>query len=217
MKIIYILIIIIFLLNSCESNPYGKQIVTDEILKAKITFRNNYLDHFPNKAEGFRSLLDVLYEEGEEGQPHVFLLETFSIFNYDSKLKPLLSKSIAVYPANQECLYVIDPFRTRENEFSKYPLAQDTVLFDRYTQKCYFELYPIPNFYMYYSDEDKKDKFRLPEDFKIYVIEAKQGLFHQEKFLLGDNNLPYPWTHGYSKGFAASNKRKTIIYWFIIW
>ena len=212
----YVLLQLIFLI-SCMEAPVNKQGTTDMLLKAKITFKNNYLDHFPNIITAQSCSLYITYETNEAGHPKVFLSETFSIFNYDSKLKPLLSKSIAVYPANQECLYVIDPFRTRKNEFSKYPLAQDTVLFDIYTKKCYFELYPVPNFYMYYSDEDKKDKFRLPEDFKIYVIEAKQGLFHHEKFLLGDNYLPYPWTHGYSKGFAASNKRKTIIYWFIIW
>ena len=74
---------------------------------------------------------------------------------------------------------------------------------------------PVPLFEI---DEYKGNTFSgLPEDFKIYVLDAKQGKYLEDKYLYDCSCLPEKWKHGYSKGVALSDKRKVIIYWVTVW
>ncbi len=57
----------------------------------------------------------------------------------------------------------------------------------------------------------------LSNDFKIYILDAKQGKFLKDKYLYDCECLPKKWKHGFSKGVALSDKRKVIIYWVTVW
>ena len=49
------------------------------------------------------------------------------------------------------------------------------------------------------------------------MIEAKSGKYFKNFDILPNPQMPLDWQNGYSKGLAINKKRKTIIYWGIIW
>ena len=74
---------------------------------------------------------------------------------------------------------------------------------------------PIPLFEI---DQFKSNTFSsLPDDFKIYVLEAKSGKYLEDKYLHDCVCLPKKWKHGFSRGVAMSDKRHVIIYWVTVW
>jgi hypothetical protein len=73
---------------------------------------------------------------------------------------------------------------------------------------------PIPNF----SDiGDEKLKYGISKNFNLFVIEAKSGIYFNEKYYEGEHILPSDWEHGYSKGVALNSNSKEVIHWLIIW
>jgi hypothetical protein len=60
----------------------------------------------------------------------------------------------------------------------------------------------------------------LTDDYKIYFIDSKQGKFINENYYETDTLItimPKRWEHGYSRGYALSDKQKQIIYWVVVW
>ncbi len=59
--------------------------------------------------------------------------------------------------------------------------------------------------------------YYVPSDLQVHVVDAKAGNFWKN-----DCNEYRPeslkeWKHGYSKGFATSEKENIIVYWTMIW
>ena len=59
--------------------------------------------------------------------------------------------------------------------------------------------------------------YNIPEDLKVYVIEARAGNFW--KFDCKENRPEAlgKWKHGYSKGVAVSDKYDRVVFWTIVW
>lgn len=75
---------------------------------------------------------------------------------------------------------------------------------------------PVPNFWST-KFADTANKCNLQSNFDIFVINARQGIYINKKYLKENINLPHVWEHGYSKGVALSRKNSVIIYWVIVW
>lgn len=68
-----------------------------------------------------------------------------------------------------------------------------------------------------HNDTLRSNKFVVPNDFNVYIIDALAGNFWRKK-----NNVYRPsslgkWKNGYSRGIAISRSKKIICYWVIIW
>ncbi len=94
---------------------------------------------------------------------------------------------------------------------------KDVVFSDRF-------YYPIPYFEKHSSLEyrgDINDIYSdttvsgLSNDFMVYVFDYKPGIYW--KGLSPLNYMPTEFKNGYSKGIALNEKKKIVIYWFIIW
>lgn len=61
------------------------------------------------------------------------------------------------------------------------------------------------------------DKYNVPEDLEVYVLNAKNGCYWEIEF---DQYRPESlgeWKNGYSSGIAISEKSKMVVYWMIAW
>ncbi len=76
--------------------------------------------------------------------------------------------------------------------------------------------FPLPVFNII-DYKDTTTITRLRKDFVIYGIEAKPGKFQQSNYLSNSEYLPDKWRHGFSRGYAISNKEFVIVYWLVIW
>lgn len=62
------------------------------------------------------------------------------------------------------------------------------------------------------------NKYVLPEDLKIYVIDANSGdFFVNDVFRVKRYSQLRKWKNGFSRGIAISEKYKIIMYWLITW
>lgn len=82
--------------------------------------------------------------------------------------------------------------------------------------KCLGERGPIPTFYHERQNLKIESKF-LSDDFVLYLIDAKEGIYLPEYALIKDKCPIERWAHGYSRGIAISNERKLAIFWLEIW
>lgn len=80
----------------------------------------------------------------------------------------------------------------------------------------YYPIYYDNSLFQHHSKSNSSES-TIPEDFKIYIIDAQPGV-HSDK---ATNNklsfLPKVWENGYSRGVYLSEKQKTAIYWLAIW
>jgi hypothetical protein len=127
--------------------------------------------------------------------------------------KNLEHTCIGKYNSSDSCLLVIDRFLST----SKYYKVENTDYDKRLIERpCYTGLFPVPNFW--HNDfTTNETECKLPDDFVLYVIDAKQGKYLKEELLTSGWFMPKQWKNGYSKGLAMSRKRNIIIYWLVIW
>ncbi|MFB3387491.1 hypothetical protein [Flavobacterium sp. LAR06] len=140
------------------------------------------------------------------------------LYNYEVdnlKIDSILNKYhfVATYTSKDSCMFLVNRFETKDTyENIKRVEILDTLSVDK---DCYKNKYPVPNFVVYnVTDESNRP---LDNNFDIYVIDAKSGKHFKNFDLLPDPQMPLDWQNGYSKGIAINKKRKTIIYWGIIW
>lgn len=81
---------------------------------------------------------------------------------------------------------------------------------------CHESKYPVPNFYLEDWSETTKNPTQL-DNFKLFVLEAKSGVFMDSIKLPNGLYTPKGWKHGYSKGVALSPDTNEVIYWADIW
>jgi len=113
-------------------------------------------------------------------------------------------------------------------------LGRSAQLIDTAKRYNVFEkgLLPVPCFEMNYifsdsvcnrmevnvdDDQYVVDTYYVPSDLQVHVVDARAGNFWKN-----DCNEYRPeslkeWKHGYSKGFATSEKENIIVYWTMIW
>lgn len=201
----FYLVLAMFFLFSCQSDSNKNSFLfqnKDDVEYKKILsfFGDSLTSHFPN---------NYIFNSGKYIDTFGFH-NTFSFFlqDIDSDLQHFKYKRRI--NLEDSCLIAI-------NDFITYNTQGDS--FDDYKTKinlnCKCKEYPVPNFYfMEYSKTVGLSK--LPKDFKLYVVDSKNGVF-SKKIDVNKSSLPNRIKHGFSKGYAVSKERSTVIYWVIIW
>lgn len=215
-------LLVIYACNQKMTEPNFKSNVINTMLQEanhqydsiKGYFNDSIICHFPDKidttnisvSENISDKFDVIRLEVtnkiiSENFAH---LETF----YDSM-------AIACYPCTDTCLLIpnrhIDliNFPNRSNPPNKNVIKKNF-------RDCNTFSYPVPNFWAS-RFFDEESECNLSDEFKIYVLEAKPGVFFNKELLAENNYLPDRWESGFSRGVAISEDKKVIIYWLIIW
>ena len=57
----------------------------------------------------------------------------------------------------------------------------------------------------------------IPSDLEVYVVKSEAGNFWKENCNEVRPESLREWKHGYSKGFAISEKENILMYWAIVW
>lgn len=214
---VYLWIVLLYLAFSCNVNKEEEEkndsANFEKIYVAyqqyKSFFDSSFIDHFPQKINGKQVTL-IVDTNALSDHPRLMVYTKIMELSLDT----LLERVVASYQADDSCLLVVNRFTVRENWHlrSKHNYVDKSLI----SKECYKDKYPIPNFWD--SDYVTLDtETRLPKDFTIYVLEAKSGEFWDENHRTNGRYMPEEWKNGYSKGVAISEKRNTIIYWFIIW
>ncbi len=205
-KILYGILIALFVI-SCETRSYSP-----EYSNTLRNYPNDFIKHFPYKISN-----GILHETTN---PQLDVIRLFLIINDSTQkfkiLKDSLDKiSIAKYSAQDSCLLIVNKFTTEQN-FSIEKKANEKVIQQYLKKRCLRNKMPIPNFWGLY-EENLHTLPQLPKDFDIYILEAKKGLFWDEKHRSSGEYMPDYWKHGYSRGIAMNDKTHEIIYWFVLW
>jgi len=172
-------------------------------------FNRELIDHFPKNDTN----LILKYQETSHfnddiknyGQwyKELYLYRFDSLVNIDS----IKLNSKAIIKISDSCLITL-PIRYYKNidigRISITPCADSN------------NLIPIPNFRKL-LERDIISGEVLPDDFTLYILDTKKGLYFESKDLIDPNLMPKYWSNGYSKGIAISRQRKMIIYWIDVW
>lgn len=146
----------------------------------------------------------------------------YMYYNLESKntlklQKSIEKKSLANYKAFDTALVTIKTESTMHWDKSKK-------VFYKYLFKDETQYYPVP-----YFETEKLERIGvnsgdifstknisgLSNDFMIYVLESKSGLYW--KGLKPNKYMPKDWKNGYSKGICINQIKGIMIYWLIIW
>ncbi|HRY98962.1 MAG TPA: hypothetical protein P5550_07875 [Bacteroidales bacterium] len=216
MKRFLYLIFSIPLLGICQCNHTSGQ--QDMISSLKVEydssrsfFNPTLVSHIP---EGY-SESTITFTEALN--PFMGNLEFIVVDSLSDELNDqvdsLTENAIASFIASDTCLNVVNQFLSLE----KYTFTNKEIEeLDARIYGCWNDLPPVPNFWHTdYTTEDTRCK--LPNDFVLYVIEAKPGMFVDESLVTNAWFMPKEWEHGFSRGIAISENRGVIIYWLVIW
>lgn len=202
---------IVCLSISCNLTKKELQFVDAKYQQNKKFFKEEMIDHFPDKIEALpaSTILD-----SNANDNHVFFsLELGNLSNdFLTIIKEQLNKSkTEVYEAKDTSLLVINKFTNKYNVYDQNKFPDNYLYKDTINEKL-----PVPNFW-FPEPIDASTLCKLDSTFKLYVIEAKQDKYWDEKYYTKTNQMPKIWEHGYSKGVAISDSKNVIIYWFAIW
>lgn len=118
---------------------------------------------------------------------------------------------IAKYNANDTCLIIPNRHITRVNVMD----GEYETSIGNYNE-CGKLKFPVPNFWMS-NYVAKNTGINLSDDFYIYILDAKPGVFTDKNHKGNCKDMPEKWKNGFSKGVAISEEKSVIIYWVIIW
>lgn len=174
-------------------------------------FKKKFVSHFPKSLEygNYSSRIDDGIDADYPNEMSFVLRLNNEGGEIDSFMKNKLGNIIAEYSPGDDCQLVLNDFYTNSNGVKTFRVKKSTI-----DTSCK-NTFPIPNFIDndYYTESTK---CKLPEDFTVYVIEAKKGVY-SNKIIVEKSSMPNEWLHGYSKGVAISEKRNVIMFWMIIW
>ena len=215
MRQIWIVLVVFLGCFTCSCTTAQSDKVNNEDYKnQKSGFADVYVSHFPDSLITYEHIF--VSNKNTDKNNVCFLLYQYGL---DMKIliheKENLDKSaIAVYNSTDTCLLRINQFETLETLDKRIIVTDiDTNILIKQS-KC--EKLPIPTFIDF-----KKTHFAPPiksdKDFKIYVLEAKSGIYDEKLQEKPDNQMPADWKNGYSRGVAISMKDKAMIHWFVMW
>jgi len=178
----------------------------------KSFFPPELTNHFPNTLnESIVTFTDNI--SSEMGSLELMVIDSIKNDSLIPLQKDLESVYIGKYNSSDSCLLIVDRFLTR----SKYYKVENTDYDKRQIERpCYIGLFPVPNFW-HNNFTTTETECKLPDDFVLYVVDAKQGKYLKEELLTSGWFMPKQWRNGYSKGIAISCERNIIIYWLVIW
>ncbi len=221
-KRIIILILFTTILNSC----IDKLKYEASVENAKINFANCYsvnglFDHFP-KSISNNSVIDMLARipssDNYSDDYHTGFF--YLTLRMGESLQPLHPKSYLYQTLYSSRNFIID------DAFSYYKYTDTLKLRNVFIP----EAYPIP----YFEDLDfglgsekfdlrgkgielVVDKYNVPNDLEVFVINAKNGYFWKTKADWERPGTLGIWKNGYSCGIAISRQCNLIIYWVKAW
>lgn len=212
MNKIVMTIIISILMLGCNSKAVNKW-ADNNYHTSKKKYDSLLVNHFPLKLPQHPN--NVIDNNNISKNDVAFMLYEYNVSTstIDSVLSKISGKFIDKYNAKDSCLLIVNRFETIESNanMGEVKISDSTLI----NKECYKSIYPIPNFiaYNYPATGDLK----LDESFDIFVLEAKKGNHFSAFELLPNPQMPIDWGNGYSKGIAISKKKRTLIYWAIIW
>ncbi len=181
------------------------------------------LSHFPTKIKSDK----VTYHSAPPSCPPSFNCsaqfgDIYFIVNkpdYKEELKELLKGQISYKTAYSDSNIILNLTELRQNIF---PVEKCNKLYINKMPIPYFESY---NFGLGEIDAKKEVNdqlyfdysYSVPSDLEVYVIQAEAGDFWKESCNEKRPEALKEWQHGYSKGFAISDKANIIVYWVMIW
>jgi hypothetical protein len=230
MRTLMILCLLIIAFTSGCQNTIKKPIKTSDYKQIRINeykrclsfFDEGLISHFPKELPdtcGFSTnvlINDTLKLIGFDVR-NLILMKHCQSIGY-LKLKNNFDKlSKAVYLANETNLLLLFSYSDRDSIDGKLYEDLETPekrLLAKHNVTITKSL-PVPLFDIdYYKGNTKCG---LSEDFKLYVLDAKPGKYLPDKYLADCDCLPEKWKHGYSKGVALSDKKRTVVYWIAVW
>jgi len=208
-KNIIILVIESFLLLGVIMSCKFYNVEYNNIIK---NYPDEFVAHFPKLIKDGT----VIWTDNPNYEGTVlFLLQKDTTENYYNLKNKIKKFAKAIYHADDSCLLVINKFTTIQNLPYK-PKAKKKEIIEYVNKDCLKNKLPVPNFFEIYENEEATLS-RLPKEFDIYVLEAKKGLFWDEKHRSSGEYMPDYWKHGYSRGIAMNDKTHELIYWFVLW
>jgi len=209
-KIILRLLIISFIFASCNGQVVTKK-DNDSYNTARKEFDPIITSHFPKNL--IKYPYTIVNNKNIRKNDVCFMLYNYEIDTLEIGSTLNKFKFIASYASTDSCILMINKFETQYTyENRKDIKIEDTLSLNK---ECYKNKYPIPNFSVF-NHTDAGD-LKIENNFDIYVIDAKPGKHFKNFDLIPNPQMPLNWQNGYSKGIAINKKRKTIIYWGIIW
>jgi len=200
------LLICSVLLNSCQESRYHSGY--HAILRS---FKPVFVNHFPLKmSEGttYRS------KSAEYNLTYLFLYQRIEKSQFLKLFEVTKNEYTEKYNAADSCLLVINMFTTQKNLTQNNKATSTDLL--TLKDKCLKNKSPVPNFYNLDITLDST-RCKLPTGFELFIVDAKSGIYWDEKYLTDGKYMPEDWKHGYSKGIAMNEETLEVIYWFVIW
>lgn len=186
-----------------------------EYRNQKNEFANAYVTHFPDSLTK-REYIFVSNKNTDKNNV------CFLLYQYNPDKEALIHEkekldqsAIAVYQGTDTCLLRINQFETLETLRKRIEVVDiDTNLLIKQS-KC--KKLPIPTFINFKKTDYRDAALKSDKDFKIYVLEAKSGVYDEKLQEKPDIQMPVEWENGFSRGVAINMKDKAIIYWFVMW
>ena len=204
-KYYFVYIFLLINLTSCDDTRFNTHY--SGTLRG---FKTEFIDHFPLEIGKGKIYYNKNYDyDVTKLFLHQKIANDQFFYLYDS----IEISSIANYNSSDSCLLVINMFTTTIN-YPKEKKATKNEL-ELLNDKCLSNKSPVPNFWP--LDIDSTTRCKLPKGFELFVLEARSGVYWDEKYLLDGKYMPEDWKHGYSKGIAMNKGTLEVIYWFVIW
>ncbi|MDR1005358.1 MAG: hypothetical protein LBL74_00645 [Bacteroidales bacterium] len=231
MKNIIVLISICLLLISCSHNNYNRE---NDYTQKLGFFPHAIVEHFPKWKDiptatdvnvvsvGFKSVNKEFIKTHNPFPFHLFLgigykQDTLYYLTKNKLLDTNGYKAISVKDTNYLIALEV-PFK---------PEGGGSVYYENYEDSVKEKEVIARNLRMNNTDvilpifeQNDLSDIGLSDDYKIYFIDSKRGKFVDKVYYDTDTTIslmPDNWKHGYSRGYALSDKQKEIIYWVVVW
>lgn len=211
MKNKYLLIITLLSFYSCQANDKNKVQLDARFQHYKSFFKYDMVNHFPEKILYTPS---SIFMDTSTLDNHIFftLEEKWADKNSLVKFIDSLNKvSINKFNAKADSLFVINKFTNENNIFKQNKYPDNYLYVDTLNSRL-----PVPNFW-YKGFNINNTNCNLDSTYTLFIIDAKSGVYWDEKYLTNSNQMPTNWSHGFSKGVAVSEINRVVVYWFAIW
>ena len=218
---------LILILNCCNTNNYSDN--PNQTLKheketfGKETNIKNLLDHFPEKI----NKRNVYFELNPPSCPPTYKCRAqygdvflcVKISDYKEDINKLIKNKIIYKTAYLDSNIIINLDEFKHNIFP-----------NEKCNKWHPKKIPIPYFEKYDFGLGKKEikktindelyfnyTYIIPLDLNVFVIMAEPGEIWKINCKEKRPETLNEWKHGYSRGYAISEKEKIIVYWVVVW
>ncbi len=212
MKHVLLLILVPIILMGCNNEAEEKLEFKPEMINY---FPAGTINHFPKKVPKYNTT-SAISQNKSDSHPYIWVRFTADQQKFDSIYNNASKIAIASYQSEDSCLVVIDK-HLREDNWYKYDKTLRVPVDKPYNDKqCELGKFALPNFYSEGFRETGKSLTGVI-GYKMFVFEAKPGLYMDSAKLPNGLYTPKGWKHGFTKGVALRKTDNSVIYWFDIW